>query len=214
MRSFLAILWHFWSSFKAYEKNWQTSAWPIVACPHGHGPLAKNGTYRRDYIDAHGSHTLTVQRYRCRACRQAWTLLPTFVTPFAAHAQGLVWAVSIWHGERGWSWRRIVAWLADHGIVVHIRTIQRWAGRWRRQMAANLQRLVLWIGDLGFPRHIDVWGRVGSGSAFQSWQRLWRGVQQHVPVGQRGALWVGPTLLGLLGHTECRMVRGPTSEVG
>lgn len=134
--------------------------------------------------------------------------------PFSAYAQGLVWAVAIWHRESGWSWRRIQAWLADHGLPVHLRTLQRWSQRWGPRMAACLQNLVVWLGETGFHQVLDVWGRLDARSAFRSWRQLWRGVQAHAPAWRRGAMWVGPTLLGLAGHTECRMARAPTAAVG
>lgn len=209
----MAILWYFWPSFKAYERS-RTAAWPTITCPNGHGPLAKNGTYSRDYLDAQGLHSLRLQRYRCRPCEQTWTLFPTFATPFSAYAQGVIWAVALWQREGGWSWRRIQAWCAAHQIPAHLRTLQRWARRWSQRMTAGLPRLVVWIADHGYRDRVDVWGRVNADTAFQGWRQLWRGVQQCTAVWRRGALWVGPTLLGLGGHTECRMARGPTTGVG
>lgn len=209
----MAILWHFWPSFKAYEQSW-ASAWPTITCPNGHGRLAKNGTFCRDYVDAQGLHGLRLQRYRCRPCHETWTLFPTFATPFSAYAQGVVWAVAIWHRERGWSWRRIQAWCTDHHVPAHLRTLQRWARRWSQRMTACLQLLMVWIADHGYQDQVDVWGRLGSGTAFQGWRRLWRGLQQGVAAWRRGAVWVGPTLLGVGCHTECRMVREPTAGGG
>ena len=183
--------------------------WPVPTCPNGHGPLGKNGTYTRDYVDAQGSHRLPLQRYRCRDCAQTWTLLPTFAVPFSAYAEGLRWAVAIWHQDRGWSWARIQAWLVQRGLMTHRRTLQRWAARGSQQISEALRRLLIWVGDLHWHRHIDVWGRTGMGSAWRGWQRLWQGIQRLMPAWRSGAMWDGPTLLGLWHHTECRLVRDP-----
>lgn len=81
-------------------------------------------------------------------------------------------------------------------------------------MTACLQQLMVWIADNGYREQVDVWGRVDTDTAFQAWRQLWRGLQQRMAAWRRGSLWVGPTLLGLGCHTECRMARGPTAGVG
>lgn len=209
----MAILWYFWPSFKAYERS-RAVAWPTIACPNGHGPLAKNGTYSRDDLDAQGLHSLRWQRYRCRPCPQTGTLFPPFAPPFSAYAQGVIWAVALGQREGGWSWRRIQDWCAAHQIPAHLRTLQRWARRWGQRMTAGLPRLVVWMADHGYRDPVDVWGRVNADTACQGGRPLGRGVQQGTAVWRRGALWVGPTLLGCGGHTACRMARGPTTGVG
>ncbi len=81
-------------------------------------------------------------------------------------------------------------------------------------MPECLQQLMVWIADNGYRDQVDVWGRLNVETAFQAWRQLWRGLQQRMPAWRRGSLWVGPTLLGLGCHTECRMARGPTMGVG
>jgi len=129
-------------------------------CPHCHQPHPHRwGTRTRTVDDLLGKTTLTVQRYRCRACKRTYTVAPDGVdrtrrTRRLQQGHGFLWArgnsvrhIRFW--ERfvwGWACRRMAIWRD---------TRQQARSLWRATRATETTD---WLGVDGFG--LGRWGGV------------------------------------------------------
>lgn len=61
----------------------------MIACANGHGPLAKKGTYSRDYLDTEGSHSRRLAVSLSALSTFLDAVLHTFATGFSANISGV-----------------------------------------------------------------------------------------------------------------------------
>jgi hypothetical protein len=103
---------------------------PRPVCPNEvEHRLVRNGTFSRGAQDGRGAYQLTIQRYRRRTSTQTFSVLPYDCRPFANYSWPLALAVGwVCREEHGWTWAQCQQWLTAHDVVVHPRTLARWAG--------------------------------------------------------------------------------------
>jgi len=154
--------------------------------------LGKNGTYWRHILDARGLRRWHVQRYRCATCRTTFSALPYDLRPYTAATWALTWAIWVWHQEQQRAWSIIFAWLTQHGIPLHLRTLQRWQTRWAWGLPRIRQTIVQWIAALWGTRAIAVWD---TGTGMHPWYILWRRIVAYAATHQ-GKDWRTGGLLG------------------
>jgi hypothetical protein len=157
---------------------------PCPYCNHPHPH--RWGTRTRTVDDLCGKITLTVQRYRCRACRRTFTVAPDGVdrtrrTKRLQQWHGFLWARGnsvrfICFGERfawGWSCSRMAVW----------RDIRRQA--YSLQGATYASEATDWLGVDGFG--LGRWGGVVAALSATSGQLVaWCWAQETTPEA-----WVG-----------------------
>ncbi len=171
---------------------------PPPVCPvDSDHPLVRNGTNWRHARDHHGSHPIAIQRYRCRDCGVTYSALPYDCRPYTAHTWPLVWALGwIWPRDRHWTWARCQRWLAAHHLDLHLRTLQRWAARWRAGESLLIATAIDWIAKNYGTRAVSVWPEADQ-TRLQHWRALWKSVVAvSAPGAAQGGWLTGSTLWG------------------
>lgn len=158
--------------------------------------LVKNGTYTRHADSIASDAVLTIQRYRCRACHTTYSALPYDLRPYSTATWGITLAVGgIWHGEYQWPWKDCVEWLQAHHLPYHLRTLQRWAARWRNAIPEIVRNALRWIAENSGTRAGAVWPAADE-TPVAHWRRLWRiAVHRNPdPAADRGGWLAGSVL--------------------
>ena len=158
--------------------------------------LVKNGTYTRHADSIAPDTVLTIQRYRCRACDTTYSALPYDLRPYSTATWGITLAVGgVWREEHQWTWKDCLAWLQAHHLPYHLRTLQRWAARWRRTGPDIVQTAIQWIAELWGTRAVPVWPHADE-SPVSHWRRLWRTLVNRTadPAARTGGWLAGSVL--------------------
>lgn len=165
------------------------------SCPTDpHHALVRNGTYARQVQGRIGWSTLVVQRYLCRTCAVTYSALPYDCRPYTAYSWAIVLAAGwIWPRERHWTWARCHAWLRQHQIDAHQRTVERWAARWRAGEAALIRTALRWIAKQLGTRSLPVWP-LPPDTRLHHWRLLWKMVTHHRPPARIGG-WIANSCL-------------------
>lgn len=167
-----------------------------LRCPADDVDLAKNGTYLRHILDRHPLRVIRIQRYRCATCHVTYSALPYDLRPYTAAIWTLTWTIWMWHVEAGQPWSTIQEWLARHGMILDLRTLQRWQARWRKGLPRILLALVQTIAQWWGNRVLELSERMLQASLAVQWRRLRRQVveataqRQHRDVRPGGLLGI------------------------
>ena len=165
--------------------------------------LLKNGTYTRHPDSIESDAVLTIQRYRCRACHTTYSALPYDLRPYSTATWGITLAAgAVWHEESHWTWKECLAWLQAHDLPYHLRTLQRWAARWRKAEPEIVRNALQWIAEQGGTRAGAVWPAADE-PPVAHWRRLWRIVVngRPDPAARRGGWLAGSVLWNWLSIT-------------
>lgn len=113
-------------SIKRYMKNIQDLSLEID-CPCCDRRLGKHATYRRNLLFKQRTYRIPVQRMRCPACRQTFSLIPFFITPWMPFANHIrEWRLLF----AGFPLSRLPEKLSSiHVSMVSLRTLYRWKAR-------------------------------------------------------------------------------------
>lgn len=175
---------------------------PVCPVDPNH-PLVKNGTYTRHADSIAPDALLIIQRYLCRVCATTYSALPYDLRPYSTATWGVTLAVgAVWRVEFQWTWKDCLAWLAVHHLPYHLRTLQRWAARWRRAEPHIVRTALQWIAAQYGTRAGAVWP-AATEAPVSHWRRLWRLGRNLAtdPAARHGGWLAGSVLWGWLSIT-------------
>ena len=204
----MAIIYVTVSLRQALQGQWG----PPPVCPvNGDHRMVRNGQYGRHGRDRTGSHRIIIQRSRCQDCAVTYSALPYDCRPYTAHTWPLVLALGwVWPRERHWTWARCQQWLTVHHLDLHLRTMQRWAARWRAGESCLITRAIQWIAQTFGTREIPVWPKAHH-SRLDHWRALWKSVvAASAPTAAQGGWLAGSTLWGWIPITFFAGLASPT----
>jgi hypothetical protein len=132
-------------SIKRYMKDFQYVQLKVVDCPCCKRKLWKHATYQRTLLFKRKIYIIPIRRMRCSSCRETFSLMPFFVTPWMTFANHIREYMGRWL-FLGVPLSHLPEKLSSIQIsILSLRTLYRWKARLRsRWNPWYLQQRTAW----------------------------------------------------------------------